>query len=737
MFRLQHSRVSQICEQLKEAKNARNKKLERRAKELRTLLYANECNNALRIVCLRWSSVWNAINLVFVNGLIVWLFYESCDLKRLRFISFDKHLIGKLVSEHIVDFVFVDESFIFVSYTDPKITAIFTSADKAYKTFKLKRRTQFQLNEFDISCNSPRRVERHIVLNADQSLFLVWWQNGSNLISPWSAPDSSHSDLLNLFVYDYIDFKFNLISFASIINDILKVGNQLTISTYETNVSSESETLKHIDTIRVPIATKCLKVDFNTIGDKLVILCEDKTVTIFHMEFYLIFSFCPSINAVNIVCSPLDSFFIICDHFGQILIYDYSLNVIPANYDDLLLNETSEGLASIEFLNGRLICLKFVENEDYVLVNLPFSIDFLTLICEYVKHDYINEAISNLRVLNWNRNSNLIYTSINMVFNHLLKQPLNAAREIQIEEILAIYFNPNHPVNCDVIAFYKLEMYYLAKRFFYFLLRYCCFEKAFLLALDLNSHPLFLLLHKLAKERGFNKLSEVALSKAQKLCDNIQKKEMLNDKGNASKVSHSLTPVSQFVKESNNNFCNEANYKCESSEKGYDVTALCTLESGIYSCERVQTNELYSFPNRKLFSHTKSFEVVDDEESCTLLKSSGEQVDFIASLPMPQGAFMSSNKNADVLDYSLGDQKTNTAPALPPRYGSSTSNPPPLPPRKCQQSEDSYHCGRKEMVGMVCDEMNVPLSKINSVECSKVTNLGVPSDSCSSSMLPR
>ncbi|RWS23348.1 WD repeat-containing and planar cell polarity effector protein fritz-like isoform X1 [Leptotrombidium deliense] len=598
MFCLNSSRVVRLHQNSEEkSEKAKQKKLERRLKQLGPLIAERNSNisSQTSVICLQWSNIWTSLSIVFNTGLIVRLFYECSNLQTLKSIYFDKFLVGKLVSDHIVKFI-INETFIFVSYNEPKITAIFMESSETRKGFKLKSKARLKQFEFDVSFNcTKRRVERNLVVNTAESLLIVWWQNGCNFISPWAAPHTSQTDLINVFVYDYFNQNLNLVSFVSIMNDILKhcvntplngwshasvdsslvagvtlnclcsliryitfsrmnskqvfivenSNNDLLVNLYDINISSESEVLHVINSYKIPISQKCLKVEFNATTDKLVILCEDRTVKIFHFEFYSTISFYPSINAVDIVCPPMDSFFVICDHFGQILMYDYSLNVIPANYDDLILNEASEGLDHIEFLTEKLISLKFVGDENVVLIVLPFNIDFLTLESEYVRHEYTNEAISNLRSLSWNCSAHLLYSCINSIFNHLLKQPLNAIRQTQMEELLAVFFNPHHPVKWQIVNDYKLEMYYLARKFFFKLLRYNCFEKAFLLAIDLNSRPLFMLLYKMAKEKGYEKLAEVAFSKCESIVTtNMKHNERLNNNDNNNEIESSVANTS-------------------------------------------------------------------------------------------------------------------------------------------------------------------------------------------------
>ena len=95
------------------------------------------------------------------------------------------------------------------------------------KLFKLKSQN-VKIIEHELDINCGRRVERHLlkseIKNDDEDLLLVWWQNGSNTVCPWSSPITSSRDFCNILIYNLIRDSFDLIGYASILNDILKVN---------------------------------------------------------------------------------------------------------------------------------------------------------------------------------------------------------------------------------------------------------------------------------------------------------------------------------------------------------------------------------------------------------------------------------------------------------------------------------------------------------------------------------
>lgn len=285
---------------------------------------------------------------------------------------------------------------------------------------------------------------------------------------------------------------------------------------YQINLIDDCYILDLVESIQLTVPSLVIKADVNFDLNKVCLLCEDRSVLIYSIDQNSIRYFQAPINAINLINSPLDSYFILADSFGQIMMYDYGLHVMPANYDDLFLREAFTGLNEMKFVNNSLVYLRFTDDPNIMLIVLPLNLDYIGLIRSYVKHDYINEAIENVQLLNWNLNSYLAYSSLNIIFNCLLRSPLNSIKESQLQEALASFFIPKIPIAEDIIEEYQYEMHCIAKRFFYHLYRYSCLEKAFLLALDLKSRHLFLLLHKTAKERGNDKLASVSLQNAHK-----------------------------------------------------------------------------------------------------------------------------------------------------------------------------------------------------------------------------
>ncbi|CAG5127985.1 unnamed protein product, partial [Candidula unifasciata] len=139
------------------------------------------------------------------------------------------------------------------------------------------------------------------------------------------------------------------------------------------------------------------------------------------------------------------------------------------------------------------------------------------LVKEYIKHKQIDEAVSLLSSINWDVEGQACYSCLSAIMNHLLRIPLNAEREDQIQTALATFYAPKPPISEDTILEYRDAVSQLARRFFHHLLRYVRFDKAFLLAVDIGARDLFMDIHYMAADKGEIALAEVAKRKAHEI----------------------------------------------------------------------------------------------------------------------------------------------------------------------------------------------------------------------------
>lgn len=225
-----------------------NKKIADRLNELSNYL------STLRVVnldsrCSSGKKRRNIFRIAFNNGIISTVILKSDCSSNLEIerIYHDRYLMGKLLSDHVVDFV-IRSNYIFISYTQSKLTLVLLDRgnlappgaeepdencdendndgtifeDGEVGKRKLASRNP-QICQVELDNYNTRRVERHLVLNDAGDLLLVWWKTGTNTVSPWSAPARSQRDLANVLVYSFSRTHFELISYGFVGGDIFEV----------------------------------------------------------------------------------------------------------------------------------------------------------------------------------------------------------------------------------------------------------------------------------------------------------------------------------------------------------------------------------------------------------------------------------------------------------------------------------------------------------------------------------
>jgi len=661
----------------------------------------------------------SAILLLFNDGTLAWLFVNTPSYT-LDSLYLDTFLTTKIPPQ-ASDVVYREGHGVFFTYPHGKIIAVlFDSPLKSTrnsqrlsrkldslnpnKSFKLKHKGSVKIVEMQIHLHAQRRVDRKLCLSeGERQLLAVYCKPLSNsTLSPWSAPCKPDA---NLFVYSFQDGKLDLLSYASTQSPIIKVSfsktrkSQVLVLTEGSAVSEISldfivylmaceddtrecatgrgeEMFKDLS-IHIPLMTPVISAEFNDAQDKIVILCQDRKVLMFNLSENAVYPLETSIEGTHLMCSSLDGFFVICDQHGQLLAYDYALSVIPGNYDDLRYMDLMESLQDVSMISDNAILLTYqsvspsaegVQNE-LALVSLPLGLDVVSLIQEYLKHDYMNEAMANLSILNWNFDPFLAYNSLNVVFNFLLKCPLNPLRETQIEGALGHFFRSKYPISLSIEKEYKESMHCLAKRFFNHLIRYKSLKKAFLLAVDLKSKELFQLLQRIARENGEVQLDEVCAEKI----DHLTRREEKRRPKTATSIQKSSTITDSFPLPSKSG---------ETSSQLQDVVDVAPTRRRPLPAPRKTAPSPPLPPGQDLFTTNQSRSPTAEKTTMTTVPKNAFNVPspptFLPEVLAPK--LPSKNSPKAIID----------SPVIPPKLGPqsnpsmgvvSKERPPPIPPK--------------------------------------------------------
>ncbi|KAF3841805.1 hypothetical protein F7725_023756 [Dissostichus mawsoni] len=125
----------------------------------------------------------------------------------------------------------------------------------------------------------------------------------------------------------------------------------------------------------------------------------------------------------------------------------------------------------------------------------------------------VREALGVLEAMDWSIMGDECHRGLSSITNHLLRLELNAEREGRSR----VFYAPPAPLSDVVILEFREPISKCARRFFHHLLRHQRFEKAFLLAVDLEDRDLFMDLHYVASDKGEVVLADVAKRKANEI----------------------------------------------------------------------------------------------------------------------------------------------------------------------------------------------------------------------------
>lgn len=192
-----------------------------------------------RLVKCDFDQSRNAVYFIFNCGIVSWFYFENYRIKR---IYHDHYLVGKLVTDHIVDFE-LRRQFAFISYNQAKLTFIkfadikssqFSSENQSHHAHNHewchRKFKNLNLEISHISTNSciSRRFERFLLLNDAVDTLIVWWNASANSSqpAPWS-PIRNQQDLSNILIYAFDRKVFEIIACGFISDHIYEVSINL------------------------------------------------------------------------------------------------------------------------------------------------------------------------------------------------------------------------------------------------------------------------------------------------------------------------------------------------------------------------------------------------------------------------------------------------------------------------------------------------------------------------------
>ncbi|KAK3928665.1 WD repeat-containing and planar cell polarity effector protein fritz [Frankliniella fusca] len=523
-----------------------------------------------RVVLCQWREC-GLLQIMFSSGLFVNVVVNIFTGDPLS-ITFDKFLVGKLLSDYVTDVV-LTKSHLICSYNDSQLSLVYFSKPTLKRSFpKSFSRLDSRLQTIELAGPAGRRLERKLVCNVSGDMFVVWWHSSHDEVYPWS-PVVKDEDRANVLVYGVSGLKvellchhrseFELLSvlFSQIHSNIVRSVEQKVSRNGEVTVECSSYqiskgNMQKSSAASIALPTHVCCHSFSPLQDKLLLGCIDGSLALYDEALGVTqtvkVAFIPSIVSWH----PDGGLFVIANERCQLQVLDASLAVLkqqllsedvaPANLLDITSyfrvqptlqnvkwNKKAETgyyaekfvmpdcLLLLLFERGPLSTLRFVGGGGLlgdIHGSGGFTVD--SLVAQYLWSNQVEKAINLLSTLNWDIAGNTCLSSLQRIVNHLFKQPLTPHHEALIQSVLGCFHMPIRPMCPATIDEFKAPVRDLTRRFFHLLLRYKLFEKAFRLAIDLMDCDLFMDIYFSAKHSGMLDIADAALKKAQELDTN-------------------------------------------------------------------------------------------------------------------------------------------------------------------------------------------------------------------------
>lgn len=173
-----------------------------------------------RIVYCAWSDNV-AFQMLLSNGLLIHICIDSFTGDIIH-MTFDKFLIGKLISENVCD-VIMSRMHILISYDMNQITFVYLQKPSLKKNVLKKiRKLDPKISNYIISGSHSKKISRHLTCNNCNDLLAVWTKSSISMVYPW-RPTFRDQDRANIHIYRLGQNKLDLICYYWTENDPFNV----------------------------------------------------------------------------------------------------------------------------------------------------------------------------------------------------------------------------------------------------------------------------------------------------------------------------------------------------------------------------------------------------------------------------------------------------------------------------------------------------------------------------------
>ncbi|XP_047198310.1 WD repeat-containing and planar cell polarity effector protein fritz homolog isoform X1 [Hippoglossus stenolepis] len=536
-------------------RNHRPEKLRDSLKELEELLQTNTC------VHTRWRNK-NCCQLMLRSGVLVTLNLSGPQLKQ---VCIDRTLVGRLPANTITDAVLCDR-LILLSFLDQnQVAAVYLNKknqdapDSGRRTDKLSP-SEIKVVSVEVGSRGCR-LHRRVALNRLQDVALCWWKldEAGEELWPWSPTDTHRNNLVLLSCSPTeglkvlssvrteghpLDCGFSLLQPYQLLTVELpsrpqgtEEGSRADSCVYE----CARGRLHRLSVTRIPLPSQPVTCSRHPLETTLLLGLSDSSLVLYDQRRGVsLLAPCP-VPPNLLAWHPAGAVVVVGGGQGELVCFDVGLAPVNmalvaeevASAATLRLAQhlrCSGGLEGLQWATGLdggpegtdMLMLAF---HDGPLAVLRFRLGALTggqmgpgeLLQQRLLCGQVREALGILESMDWSIMGDQCYRCLSSVTNYLLRLELNAEREAQLEAALGVFYSPPAPLSDTLILDYREPISKYARRFFHHLLRHQRFEKAFLLAVDLEDRDLFMDLHYVAGDKGELVLADVAKRKANEI----------------------------------------------------------------------------------------------------------------------------------------------------------------------------------------------------------------------------
>ncbi|XP_011482487.1 WD repeat-containing and planar cell polarity effector protein fritz homolog isoform X1 [Oryzias latipes] len=529
-------------------RNRRPEKLHDSLKELEELLQTDTCIHT------RWRNK-QSCQLMLSSGVLVTMTLNGQQLEQL---CVDRTLVSRLPASTVTDALLTDRLILLSFLEGSQAAAVFLNK-KNQDSPEAGRRTD-KLSPSEIKLVSVevggQKLHRRVALNRLQDVALCWWSQ--------SAEDTWTSDVLrpNLVLICcsapeglqvlssvqteglLLDCRFSQLQHYQVLTVEVPAGPQgLTDGFCVDSCMYECRRgrMHRLSATRIPLPSPPVSCSRHPSGTAVVLGLKDSNLVLYdHRQGVSLLGSC-MFQPTLLAWHPAGAMVVVATEQQELMCFDAGLaplkmalvaeDVTPAATLRLTQHMScSGGLQGLQWaigLDGDLggadmLMLVF---EGGPLATLKFKLGALTgghlgpgeLLQQRLRCSQVKEAVGILQAMDWSTMGDECYRGLSSVTNHLLKLQLSAEREALLEAALSVFYAPPAPLPDTVMLEYQEPVSKYARRFFHHLLRHQRFEKAFLLAVDLQDRGLFMDLHYVAGDKGEVVLADVAKRKAHEI----------------------------------------------------------------------------------------------------------------------------------------------------------------------------------------------------------------------------